>query len=77
MCLIMGRFDNTITLKAQLHEQNAWIFLCIRMRDQAIMAEQGRKLHGGFYIVLSSTEELEKNKLLPVALTTSIAYDLH
>lgn len=47
------------------------------MRDQAIMAGQGRKLHGGFYIVLSSKGELEKNKPLPVALTTSVACDLH
>lgn len=27
MCLIMGGFDNTITLKAQLREQNAWTFV--------------------------------------------------
>lgn len=52
-------------------------FFVYQDRDQAIMAGQGRKLHGGFYIVLSLSEELEKNKLLPVALTTSIACDLH
>lgn len=52
-------------------------FLYIRMRGQAIKAGQVIKLHGSFYIVLSSIGELEKNKPLPVALTTSIACDLH
>lgn len=50
--------------------------LCIRLRSEAIKAKQDVKLHGGFYIVLSSNEELDENKLLPVALTTSIACDL-
>lgn len=51
--------------------------LCIKIRNQAIKAKEGMKLHGGFYAVLSSSKKLQEDKLLPVALMTSIACDLH
>ena len=72
----MGGFDNTMTLKAQLHEQNTWIFV-YQDEGPSYKGRQVMKLHGSFYIVISSIGELEKNKPLPVALTTSIACDLH
>lgn len=52
-------------------------FLYIRMSWQATKVQQIIEFHGDFYIVLSSSGELEEMKLLPVALMSSIACDLH
>lgn len=52
-------------------------FLYIRMSWQAVKVQQIIEFYGDFYIVLSSSGELEEMKLLPVALTTSITCDLH
>ena len=70
--IVMVGFDHIISLKAQCLDS-----LCIKTRNQAIKAKEGRKLHGGFYAVISSSKKLQEDKLLPVALMTSIACDLH
>lgn len=44
------------------------------MRVQGVNVGQSIEFHGGC-TVISSRGELEENKLLPVALTTSIACD--
>lgn len=46
-CLLVGGFDHSISLEAQLHEQNAQSFV---YQDERL--EQSIEFHGGFYIVV-------------------------